>query len=98
MIKSAYTDITTATEPVNGVKCITTTGEEVTLTQDEIATIACYILMTTQYRAREAEAWEKLASERNPDGSTKFPNAPSNARYWYEQNGQLNAILKKLGW
>lgn len=83
---------------MNSVKGTTITGKEVTLTQEEVTTIACYILMTTQHRAQEAEAWEKLASEQNPDSSPKFPNAPDNARYWHEQNDRLNAILKKIGW
>lgn len=66
------------------------------LTYEEISTISCYILMTTKYREGEAEAWERLAAEKNPDGSPKFKNAKSNARFWREETEKLIAIKNKL--
>lgn len=66
------------------------------LTYEEISTISCYILMTTKYREGEAEAWEQLAAEKNQDGSPKFKNAKSNARFWREETEKLIAIKNKL--
>lgn len=66
------------------------------LTYEEISTISCYILMTTKYREGEAEAWERLAAEKNQDGSPKFKNAKSNARFWREETEKLIAIKNKL--
>ena len=66
------------------------------LTYEEISTISCYILMTTKYREGEAEAWERLAAEKNLDGSPKFKNAKSNARFWREETEKLIAIKNKL--
>lgn len=68
----------------------------ITLTTEEINTITCYIRMTTKHREGEAEAWEKLAAEKSPDGSPKFKHAADNARFWREEEGKLAAIVKKL--
>lgn len=66
------------------------------LTYEEINTITCYILMTTKYREGEAEAWERLATEKKPDGSLKFPNAKRNAQFWRKQQKELTAIISKM--
>lgn len=68
----------------------------ITLTYEEISTISCYILMTTKYREGEAEAWDRLATETEPDGSPKFPKAESNARFWREESEKLTAIREKM--
>lgn len=40
-----------------------------TLTAEQCSKLSLYILMTTKTREGEAEAWEKLAEEKNEDGS-----------------------------
>lgn len=68
----------------------------ITLTYDEVSILSCYILMTTKYREGEAEAWDRLATETEPDGSPKFPKAKSNAQFWRDMEEQLNIIREKL--
>lgn len=68
----------------------------ITLTYDEVSILSCYILMTTKYREGEAEAWDRLATETEPDGSLKFPNAKSNAKFWRDTEEQLTIIRGKL--
>lgn len=64
----------------------------VTLTNDQWTTLTCYILMSTQHRKGEREAWEKLAAEKNDDGTPTFKNAASNAEYYAELDAKLDAI------
>ena len=52
--------------------------------------------MTTKYREGEAEAWDRLATETEPDGPPKFPKAKSNAQFWRDMEEQLNIIRGKL--
>ena len=66
------------------------------LTEEQADVLDLYLLMTTKYRKGEREAWESLAKERNEDGMLKFPNAPSNANFWKEQNETIENILKIL--
>ena len=66
------------------------------LTEEQANALDIYLLMTTKYRKGEREAWESLAKERNEDGTLKFPNAPSNANFWKEQNETIENILKIL--
>lgn len=66
------------------------------LTEEQANTLDLYLLMTTNYRKGEREAWESLAKERNEDETLKFPNAPSNADFWKEQNETIENILKIL--
>lgn len=47
----------------------------VTLTEEEWTDLTTYILMTTKTRLDEAEAWEKLAAEKCPDGSPPLPES-----------------------
>lgn len=68
----------------------------ITLTYDEVSILSCYIRMTTKYREGEAEAWDRLATETEPDGSPKFPKAKSNAQFWRDMEEQLNIIRGKL--
>ena len=68
----------------------------VTLTEDQWNTITRYILMTTNYRKGEREAWLKLMQERRADGSIKFPNAESNARFWEDMEKDLDLIRRKI--
>ena len=40
----------------------------ITLTHGDAVKLECFLLMTTNYRRNEAEAWFKLAEEKNEDG------------------------------
>ena len=66
----------------------------ITLTHEQAVTLTSFLLMTTNFRKGEREAWEKLATERKPDGTPSFPNAPGNARFWVEMEQELEAIRK----
>lgn len=66
------------------------------LTDEEINTIVCYIHLTANHRKKKAEAWEHLATEKELDGSLKFPHAKDNAQFWREQEEELTAIISKL--
>lgn len=68
----------------------------VTLTKGQWSTLTTYLLMTTKYREGEAKAWEKLAEEREEDGSIKYKNAASNAQFWRETIEMLEGIRKKI--
>lgn len=69
---------------------------KVELTQEQANTLFCYILMTTQYREREREAWEELAKEMNEDGTPKFKHAESNAEYYAKLEKELTEIKEIL--
>lgn len=64
----------------------------VTLTNELCNMLQCYILMTTNHRKDEVEAWEKLAQETDENGAPKFKNAASNAQFWRDMEIQLQQI------
>lgn len=68
-----------------------------TLTAEQCSKLSIYILMTTKTREGEAEAWEKLAKEKNADGSLKYVHAADNARFWRELDADLHEILREIG-
>ena len=68
----------------------------VELTSDQLNTLVCYILMTTQHRKGEREAWQSLAREKNEDGTPKFANAQGNAVYYEELENKLDEIKEIL--
>ena len=68
----------------------------VELTKEQANTLVCYILMTTQHRTGEREAWEKLAKEMNEDGIPKFKYAESNAKYYAKLEEELTEIRNVL--
>ncbi len=68
----------------------------VELTSDQLNTLVCYILMTTQHRKGEREAWQSLAKEKNEDGTPVFKNAQSNAEYYEELETNLDEIKEIL--
>lgn len=68
----------------------------VVLTNELCSTLQCYILMTTNYRKGEIEAWEKLAQETDENGAPKFKNAASNAQFWRDMEIQLQQIYTAL--
>ena len=65
----------------------------VELTNSQWNTLTCYILMTTQHRKGEREAWQQLATEKDENGQPKFKNAQSNAEY-YESLEQTLADIQ----
>ena len=67
-----------------------------TLTAEQCSKLSLYILMTTKTREGEAEAWEKLAEEKNEDGSAKYIHAAGNAQFWRELNEELKEIMRIL--
>lgn len=67
-----------------------------TLTTEQCSKLSLYILMTTKTRKGEAAAWEKLAEEKNEDGSPKYVHAADNARFWRELDAELREILRTL--
>lgn len=72
------------------------TKRTVTLTNEQWSTLTCYLLMTTQHRKGEREAWEALAKETNADGTPKFKHASSNASYYAELEKKLEVIKKAI--
>lgn len=68
-----------------------------TLTAEQCSKLSLYILMTTKTREDEAAAWEKLAEEKNEDGSPKYVHAADNARFWRELDADLREILREIG-
>lgn len=68
----------------------------ITLTNDQRITLRLYLLMTKNYRGEEREAWEKLATEQNEDGTPKFQHAKSNAEFWADMDKEINEIIEAL--
>ncbi len=58
------------------------TPKSITLTNEQWMVLTTYIIITQKYREDEAEAWEKVASEKNPNGTPRCKNAASNAIFW----------------
>ena len=48
----------------------------ITLSHDHANKLVCYLLMTTNYRKGEREAWEKLAAEKEEDGTPQLSQSP----------------------
>ncbi len=86
----------TIEETIYGKKSEQPERRAVTLTEDEWTELTTYILITTKHRVSEAEAWEKLATEKNPDGSPRFPKAADNALFWREMTHKLERIRKQI--
>lgn len=68
----------------------------VSLTNDEWNRLRCYILMTTQYRKGERDAWASLAAEVDESGAPTFPNAAKNAAYWGDLDAFLGEVSEKI--
>lgn len=68
----------------------------VTLTNGLWNDLQVYILMTTKHREGELKAWEELAQETDENGTPKFKNAASNAKFWRDMEPQLQQILEAL--
>ena len=70
------------------------THKNITLTHEDSTMLVCYLLMTTNHRREEAEAWARLAEERNENGTPTFPNAQSNAAYWERLCARIEDIKR----
>lgn len=68
----------------------------VTMTNDQWSTLVCYILMTTQHRKGEREAWEAMVNDKYEDGTPLFPHAANNARYYAELETKLDEIRELI--
>lgn len=68
----------------------------VKLSLEQVVTLTTYILMTTNYRKGEREAWETLSQEKGENGEPAFPNAMSNAKFWAEEEIKLSEIRRIL--
>lgn len=66
----------------------------ITLTHEDAVKLECFLLMTTNYRRNEAEAWFKLAEEKNEDGTPCFKNARSNAEWWEDLCARMEDIIR----
>ncbi len=64
----------------------------IVLTAEQANLLTSYILMTTNYRKGEAEAWGKISEIRKDDGTPEFKNAKSNAKWWADLSGRLDEI------
>lgn len=64
----------------------------VTLTNEQWSHLVCYILMTTNHRKDERNAWEELSKETNEDGTPTFTKAQENIRFWEYMDKELNEI------
>lgn len=58
--------------------------------------MTCYLITSTRYREREADAWAKLAVEKETDGRPKYKNAAGNAEYWQEMITSIEEIRRKI--
>ena len=68
----------------------------ITLTNAEWNKLTTYLIMSANYREREAEAWEKLSTETKDDGTPKFEHAKSNAEFWKDMDAKLKQIREKI--
>lgn len=68
----------------------------VTLTNDDWNRLVVYLHMSTKHREGERDTWQKLAQEKNPDGTPVFKSAASNAEYWAELCKDLDRMIPKL--
>ena len=68
----------------------------VTLTHEQWVNLTSYILMTTNYRKDEREAWERLAAETKGNGEPTFPNALGNAKFWADMDRELEEIRQVI--
>lgn len=68
----------------------------VTLTNREWTTLISYILMTTNYRKGEREAWERLSTEKKEDGSPAYTHAAGNAEFWRDMDATLETIKRAI--
>lgn len=66
----------------------------VEMTNEQWSRLTTYLIMTTQYREKEYNAWKELAEEKDENGNKMFQNAESNAEYWKELIEDIEVITK----
>ena len=66
----------------------------VEMTNEQWSRLTTYLIMTTQYREKEYQAWKELAEEKDENGNKMFQNAESNAEYWKELIEDIEVITK----
>lgn len=67
------------------------------LLESQWSALICYLLMSTNYRERERNAWKELSQERADDGVTpKYKHAASNTAFWDEMIKSLDEIMEKI--
>ena len=69
---------------------------KVELTLEQINLIECYIMVTTNHRKKEREAWEELAKLTKDDGTPEIPVAKGNAQWYTELDPRLDEIMNVL--
>lgn len=72
------------------------TKRTVTLTNAQWTRLSTYILMTTQYRNAELDAWKSMQKEKNDDGTPVFKNANNNIKFWRNTIKILEEIQKTI--
>lgn len=60
------------------------------------ASLRTFLLMSTNFRKDEANAWAKLAQEKKEDGSPRFPNAEGNIQFWKDMQEDIEEILRRI--
>lgn len=68
----------------------------VKLTHKEWNELDTFILMTTNWRSSQIEAYEKLAKVKDENGNPKFVYAESNAQFYREMDERLKKIQKEI--
>lgn len=68
----------------------------VTMTREQWNRLTTYLIMSTNYREREAKAWAELAEEKAEDGSLQYKNAAENAEFWREMLADIEEMRKKI--
>lgn len=64
----------------------------VTLTNHQWCMLTSFLRMSTKYREGERDAWRRLSTEKNDDGTQTFKNAESNADFWEEMIQEIAGI------
>lgn len=72
------------------------TERSVSLTNEQWNLLTTYILMSTNYRRGEREAWERLSTEKDADGNPVFQNAAGNAEFYARLEVELEKIRNKI--
>lgn len=68
----------------------------VVLTNHQWHTLTSFLLMSTKYREGERDAWRRLSTRKNDDGTPEYKNAESNADFWEEMIQDIADIHKAI--
>lgn len=68
----------------------------VTMTNEEWNLLSAYLIMSTNHRKGEAEAWAELATEKDENGQPTFKNAASNAEFWQKIITEMEKAIKTI--